>query len=64
MKTITLTIAQAKLINRKPLIGKSIACKPRGAVYSSRGTALPTFNIGGNDNAKNFSDKFNYYSVK
>jgi hypothetical protein len=43
MKTIKLTIAQAKLINRKPLVGKAIACKPRGAVYSQRGTALPSF---------------------
>lgn len=43
MKTVKLTIAQAKLINRKPLVGKSIACKPRGAVYSNRGTALPIF---------------------
>ena len=43
MKTVKLTRAQAKLINRKPLVGKSIACKPRGAVYSNRGTALPIF---------------------
>ena len=43
MKTVKLTRAQAKLINRKPLVGKSIACKPRGAVYSNRGTALPVF---------------------
>ena len=43
MKTVKLTIAQAKLINRKPLVGKSIACKPRGAIYSNRGTALPVF---------------------
>ena len=43
MKTIKLTIAQAKLINRKPLVGRSVICKPRGAVYSNRGTALPTF---------------------
>lgn len=43
MKTVKLTKAQAKLINRKPLVGRSIACKPRGAVYSNRGTALPVF---------------------
>ena len=43
MKTVKLTRAQAKLINRKPLVCRSIACKPRGAVYSNRGTALPTF---------------------
>ena len=43
MKTIKLTRSQAQTLNRKPLVGKSIACKPRGAVYSSRGTALPTF---------------------
>ena len=40
MKTIKLTIAQAKLINRKPLVGRAMACKPRGAVYSNRGTAI------------------------
>ena len=43
MKTVKLTRAQAKLINRKPLVGKSIACKPRGTVYSNRGTAIQTF---------------------
>lgn len=43
MKTIKLTIAQAQALNRKPLVGKSIACKPRGAAYSNRGTALPVF---------------------
>ena len=42
MKTIKLTIEQAKLINRKPLIGKSVACKPRGSVYSNRGVAIPS----------------------
>ena len=41
MKTVKLTRAQAQALNRKPLVGKSIACKPRGAVYSNRGTALP-----------------------
>ena len=43
MKSIILTPTQAAKLNRKPLVGKSIACKPRGAVYSNRGTALPTF---------------------
>ena len=43
MKTIKLTIDQAKLIIRKPLIGRSVDCKPRGAVYSNRGTAIQTF---------------------
>ena len=43
MKTVKLTKAQAQTLNRKPLVGKSIACKPRGAVYSNRGTALPIF---------------------
>ena len=41
MKTVKLTRAQAQALNRKPLVGKPIACKPRGAVYSNRGTALP-----------------------
>lgn len=43
MKTVKLTKAQAQTLNRKPLVGRSVACKPRGTVYSSRGTALPTF---------------------
>lgn len=43
MKTVKLTKAQAQALNLKPLVGKSIACKPKGAVYSNRGTALPTF---------------------
>ena len=41
MKTVKLTKAQAQTLNRKPLVGRSVACKPRGAVYSNRGTALP-----------------------
>ena len=41
MKTVKLTKAQAQTLNRKPLVGRSIACKPRGAIYSNRGTALP-----------------------
>lgn len=41
MKTVKLTKAQSQTLNLKPLVGKSIACKPRGAVYSNRGTALP-----------------------
>ena len=43
MKTIKLTPTQAAKLNRKPLRGKAIACKPRGAVYSNRGTAIQTF---------------------
>ena len=43
MKTVKLTRAQAQALNLKPLVGRSIACKPRGAVYSNRGTAIHTF---------------------
>ena len=43
MKSIILTPSQAAKLNLKPLRGKAIACKPRGAVYSNRGTALQTF---------------------
>ena len=41
MKSIILTPSQAAKLNRKPLIGKPVACKPRGAVYSNRGVAIP-----------------------
>lgn len=43
MKTVKLTKAQAQTLNRKPLVGRSVTCKPRGAVYSNRGTAIHTF---------------------
>ena len=43
MKSIKLTPTQAAKLNRKPLIGRAIACKSRGAVYSNRGTAIQTF---------------------
>lgn len=43
MKTVKLTKAQAQTLNRKPLVGRSVACKPRGVVYSNRGTAIHTF---------------------
>ena len=43
MKTIILTPSQAAKLNLKPLRGRAVACKPRGAVYSNRGTAIQTF---------------------
>lgn len=43
MKTIKLTPIQAAKLNRKPLRGKAVACNPRDALYSNRGTALQTF---------------------
>lgn len=43
MKSIKLTPTQAAKLKRKPLVGRATACKPRGTVYSNRGTALQTF---------------------
>ena len=43
MKSIILTPTQVAKLNRKPLVGRAIACKPRGTVYSNRGTALQPF---------------------
>lgn len=43
MKSIKLTPTQVAKLNRKPLVGRAVACKPRGTVYSNRGTALQPF---------------------
>ena len=43
MKSIKLTPTQAAKLKRKPSVGRSVACQPRGTVYSNRGTALQTF---------------------
>ena len=42
MKTVTLTKAKAAMLNRKPLVGKAVNCKPRNTTYSPRGTAIFT----------------------